>query len=267
LDFLAEGLCSPFMLIDSHAHLDFPDFQSDLEDLISRARQAGVDRILAIGSGTGPGSLDCALRLAEKFSILDASIGIHPHEARLAVEEDYRFLEDLATHEKIVAWGEIGLDYHYHHSPREVQQAVFEKQLDLAARFDLPVIIHTREAEEDTLKILEKKWRDRTGVMHCFSGSRRLAETALEMGFHISFSGILTFPKAGEIRQIAAQVPLDRLLVETDAPYLAPVPLRGKRNEPAFVVETAKSLAEIKGLSLEEIGFITSANYHRLFYD
>jgi TatD DNase family protein len=254
------------MLIDSHAHLDFPDFQPDLEALLSRALQAGVDRILAVGSGTGPGTLDCALRLAEKFPALDASVGIHPHEAHLAEEQDYRFLEQLANHKKVVAWGEIGLDYHYDHSPREVQRVVFEKQLELAARWDLPAIIHTREAEEDTLAILAEKWKGRQGVMHCFSGSLQLAEAALDMGFHLSFSGILTFPKAGDVRRIAARVPLDRLLVETDAPYLAPVPWRGKRNEPAFIVETAKSLAELKGLSLEEISSITSANYSRLFH-
>jgi TatD DNase family protein len=253
------------MIVDSHAHLDFPDFQSDLELILDRAWKAGVHRVLTVGSGTGPGNLEVAIELAGRFGFLDASIGIHPHEARLATEADYASLKELARHPKVVAWGEIGLDYHYDLSPREIQREVFQRQLTLAKETQLPVIIHTREAENDTMNLLRTCWEGRPGVMHCFSGSQRLAEVCLEMGFMISFSGILTFPKAQEIREAAKRVPLERLLIETDSPYLAPVPYRGKRNEPAYVIEAAKALAHIKGISLEELGEAVCRNYFQLF--
>ncbi len=253
------------MWIDSHAHLDFPDFDSDRPDILERAHQVGIERILCIGSGTGPESLDCAIRLARLFPMLDATVGIHPHEARLASDADFDRLLQLAQELSVVAWGEIGLDYHYDHSPRKVQIAVFLRQLEAAAAADLPVIIHTREAEQATIQILRTHWKNRPGVMHCFSGSRELAELSLELGFFLSFSGILTFPKANELREIAAQVPLDRLLLETDCPYLAPVPHRGKRNEPALLVETARCLAKIKNVSLEVLANATSHNYRKLF--
>ncbi|MCI0424045.1 MAG: TatD family hydrolase [Acidobacteria bacterium] len=254
------------MFIDSHAHLDSVDFDSDRALVIERARAAGVARVLAIGSGTGPGTLDCAIKLAERFEGLDASIGIHPHEARLAAEEDFRLLTELAGHPAVVAWGEIGLDFHYDHSPRDVQLEVFARQLKLAADRRLPVIIHTREAERETLRALQEHWTQPHigGILHCYSGSLELAESGLAMGFLISFSGMLTFPKAQSVRDVAQRVPLERLLIETDAPYLAPVPHRGKRNEPAFVVETAKALAQLKETSMEAIGRQTAENYRRL---
>jgi TatD DNase family protein len=253
------------MWIDSHAHLDFPDFGTDLEKVLERAHSAGVHRILNIGNGISPDERMNALRLAKTHSMLDASVGIHPHDSRLAQPEDFALLLQIAQEPEVVAWGEIGLDYHYDNSPRQIQQAVFRKQLELAACSDLPVIVHTREAEDDTLGILGELWRGRPGVMHCFSGSRELAESSLEAGFFISFSGILTFPKAAGLREIAASIPLDRLLVETDCPYLAPVPHRGKRNEPAWVVETAQLLSVIKQVDHHHLARVISGNYFRLF--
>jgi TatD DNase family protein len=258
---------NPPMFIDSHAHLDSADFDADRPAVIERAKAAEVTRVLAIGSGTGPGTLDCAIKLAEAFEGLDASIGIHPHEAALATEEDFRLLAELAQHPAVIAWGEIGLDFHYDHSPREVQRFVFARQLRLAAERQLPVIIHTREAEEETLKLLKEDWGQAEigGILHCYSGSLELVQAGLEMGFLVSFSGMLTFPKAQNVREVAQKVPMERLLIETDAPFLAPVPHRGKRNEPAFVVETAKAMAELKETSVETIGRQTSENYRRLF--
>ncbi|MBM3801903.1 MAG: TatD family deoxyribonuclease [Acidimicrobiia bacterium] len=256
------------MFIDSHAHLDSSAYDADRPAVVERARSAGVSRVLAIGSGTGPGTLDCAIRLAEAFEGLDASVGIHPHESVLATEEDFILLPRLAENSSVVAWGEIGLDFHYDHSPREVQREVFARQLRLAAERQLPVIIHTRESEVETLKILQENWNSSEvgGILHCYSGSHEFAQAGLEMGFLISFSGMLTFPKAQAIREVALRVPEDRLLIETDAPFLAPVPYRGKRNEPAFVVQTAKALAELKGVSVETIARQTSENYCRLFH-
>lgn len=263
---MTQWLNSP-MFIDSHAHLDSADFEVDRRLVIQHAKAAGVGRILAIGSGTGPGTLDCAVKLAETFEELDASIGIHPHEAALATGDDFRLLTELSTHSAVVAWGEIGLDFHYDHSPRDVQREVFARQLELAGERLLPVIIHTREAEEETLKLLQEHWRQAKigGILHCYSGSLEFAQAGLEMGFLISFSGILTFPKAKNIREVAKLVPMERLLIETDAPFLAPVPYRGKRNEPAYVVETAKVMAQVRETSVEVIARQTSENYRRLF--
>lgn len=255
------------MFIDSHAHLDAAEFDPDRASVIERACDAQVVRVLAIGSGTGPETLDCAIRLAEESEYLDASVGIHPHEARLATDEDLRILSSLAQHPKVVAWGEIGLDFHYDRSPRDVQMKVFARQLELANESGLPVIIHTRDAEPETLDILKRHWTpaSRGAVLHSYSGSWELARACLEMGFFVSFSGMLTFPKAHNVRAVAQKIPLERLLIETDSPFLAPVPHRGRRNEPAFVVETARTLAQLKGLSLEDAGRITTENYYRLF--
>src|SRR3990172_1087272 len=210
------------MFIDSHAHLDAPDFDLDRSEALARARAAQVERILAIGSGTGPGTLDCALKLAEQYENLDASIGIHPHEARLATHDDFELLKSWVSHRKVVAWGEIGLDFHYGHSSREIQLEVFVRQLELAADAELPVIIHTRDAERETLQALSGQFSKKAikGVMHCYSGSADLATKCLELGFLVSFSGIITFRKAHNVREVAQQIPLDRLLIETDSPYL-----------------------------------------------
>ncbi len=255
------------MFIDSHAHLDATDFDLDRSEVIARAKAARVGRILAIGSGTGPGSLDCAVTLAKQYNHIDASIGIHPHEAKLAAQVDFDFLKSLASHPKVMAWGEIGLDFYYGHSARDIQLDVFVQQLELAGEAELPVIIHSRDAEIQTIEALRRQSDKKAlrGVMHCYSGSLEMARKCLDLGFFISFSGMITFPKAQNIRDIAQQMPLDRLLIETDSPYLAPVPHRGKRNEPSFLVETAGVLARLKGISIEELAQHTVENYYRLF--
>lgn len=259
------------MFIDSHAHLDVPNYDADRAEVIARARAAGVELMLEIaGSDIGKGSLEPGLRLANEHESIYAAIGLHPHEASLYNTQLEKTLLDCSCHPKVIGWGEIGLDYHYDHSPRDVQQQVFQRQLELAIERRLPVIIHTREAEEDTIAILRQAWAenggaDIGGIIHCFTSSQALADAALEMGFYISFSGVLTFKTAEELRDVARSVPMERLLIETDCPFLAPIPYRGKRNEPAFVIETAKKLAELKQTSVEEIGRVTSGNFRRLF--
>jgi len=261
------------MFIDSHAHLEGKQFHADREQVIERARQAGVRRIVAIGNGDGPGTMDCGILLAEKYPFMYATVGIHPHEAKLANEQAYAELESLARRPKVIAWGEIGLDYFYDHSPREVQQQVFIRQMELARSAKLPIVIHCRpsstseDAWEDCLNLIKQHWEESGlgGILHCFTGAWSYAKRALDMGFMVSFAGNVTFPKAQQIREAAAQVPLDRMLIETDSPYLAPVPHRGKRNEPAFVKETARQIGELRGLSTEEIGEKTSQNFYRFF--
>ena len=261
------------MLVDSHAHLEMPQFDSDREATLSRAQAAGVGMILAIGSGTGPGSLDCAIQIARKHDWIRATIGIHPHEAKLAEEEDFLELEQLAKDPTVIAWGEIGLDYFYDHSPRDVQQKVFIRQMQMARAAKLPIIIHCRpsanseDAWQDCLRLLREHCVATSlgGVLHCFTGSVARMHEALEMGFMISFAGNVTFPKAQNIREAAREVPLDRVLVETDSPFLAPVPHRGKRNEPAFVAEVAKKVADIRGVASGMIAEATTANFHKFF--
>jgi TatD DNase family protein len=250
-------------VIDSHCHLDDSKFDGDREAAIERALAAGVDRLMAIGTGSGPPDLECAIRLTDRYSFLYATIGVHPHDAGKATDETFARLKDIAAHPKVVALGEIGLDYHYDFSPRPVQRAVFTRQLEIAAEANLPIAIHTREAWEDTVTLLREHWRG-PGIMHCFTGDEQQAREALDLGFHLSFGGVLTFPKAENIRQAARITPADRLLVETDCPYLAPVPYRGKRNEPAFLVETVKRLADVRGASAAEIGALTTGNFEAL---
>ncbi len=261
------------MFIDSHAHLEGKRFDQDREQVMARAREAGVETILAIGIGDGPGTLDCAVKLAEHFPAVYATTGIHPHEAQLATEADFAEMERLARHPKVIAWGEIGLDYYYDHSPRDTQASVFVRQMELARSAKLPIIIHCRASEgsenawDDTVQLLREKWASSglRGILHCFSGTLAHAQAALELGFMISFAGNLTFPKAQGIREVAKDIPLDRILIETDSPFLAPVPHRGKRNEPAFVVETARVLANLRGLPLEEVARHTTQNFYRFF--
>ena len=254
------------MLIDSHCHLDHEQFAVDREAVIQRALEAGVERMLAIGSGDGPPDLEAGVRLADRHAAIFATVGVHPHDASKVAPETCRRLAELLRHPKVLALGEIGLDYHYDFSPREVQRAVFIEQMRIAADLRKPIVIHTREAWEDTLALIEKHWAPAglPGVMHCFSGGPAEAERCLALGFYLSFGGILTFPKTLELQEAARRVPADRMLVETDAPYLAPVPRRGKRNEPAFVVETARKLAALRGETFESVAAATSSNFLRL---
>ena len=261
------------MFVDSHAHLDGKQFDSDRDAVIARARAAGVRAMVAIGNGDGPPVLDAGVRLAEKYSFMYATVGIHPHEARLADMTAYEEMERLARHPKVIAWGEIGLDYFYDHSDRETQKTVFTRQMELAGAAKLPIVIHCRPSDksenawDDCLGMIEEQWASRGlgGILHCFTGNWAQAKRALDMGFMISFAGNLTFPKAQQIRDAALQVPLDRMLIETDCPYLAPVPHRGKRNEPAFVIETARRLGELRGLSGDELGERTARNFYEFF--
>lgn len=250
-------------LIDSHCHLDDKQFDADREDVIERAFAAGLECLLAVGTGNGPPDLEAGIRLAQTHERIYATVGVHPHDASKATDESLRRLEELLRHPKVVALGEIGLDYHYDFSPREMQQPVFIRQLELARAAGKPVVIHTREAWDDTFRILEKHWAGPC-IMHCFSGGPDEAKRCLAMGFYLSFAGVVTFPRALAVQEAARVTPLDRLLVETDAPYLAPTPKRGKRNEPALVIETARRLAELRGEPLEEIAAATTANFKRL---
>jgi len=254
-------------LIDSHAHLEFPHFDEDRAAVLERARQAGVVTLLAIGSGTGPDKLDAALPFAEAHDWIYATIGIHPHEARLATDEHFARLDELAKHARVIAWGEIGLDYHYDHSPREIQHRVFRRQLEQARAAKLPIVIHCREAWADCLEILEQEWRPAGlgGILHCFSGALEDARRGMEMGFLVSFAANVTYPKAQGLRDVAREIPLDRLLIETDSPFLAPQGRRGKRNEPAFVAEVAQTLSSVRNLSAGEIASATTANFRRFF--
>ena len=305
-------------LVDSHVHLDDRKFDADREAVIERALAAGVERMMAIGTGSGPPDLETAIRQAERYPFIFATIGVHPHDASKATAETFARLRELAAHPKVLAIGEIGLDYHYDFSPREVQRAVFQKQLEIAAEAGKPIVIHSREAWADTMAMLAsrplpdgrgsdtgseprpseavKKWQAKAcptrvghalacplpacgrffhsisgsgwsghrGIIHCFTGDSQQAREALDLGFHLAFGGVLTFPNAEAVREAARITPEDRLLVETDCPYLAPIPHRGRRNEPAFVVEVARRLAEVRGSTLDEIAGQTTRNFERL---
>jgi TatD DNase family protein len=250
-------------LVDSHVHLDDSKFDEDREQTIERARAAGVECMMAIGTGGGPPDLEVGIRLADQHPFIYATIGVHPHDASKACPETFTRLGELASHPKVLAIGEIGLDYHYDFSPRDVQRTVFEQQLETAAAAGKPIVIHTREAWDDTLDTLRGRWHG-GGIMHCFTGGAAQARQALDLGFHLSFGGVLTFPKAEAVREAARMAPGDRILVETDCPYLAPVPNRGKRNEPAFMVETVRRLAEVRNYTPEEIAELTTRNFESL---
>lgn len=254
-------------LIDSHAHLEFPQFDEDRDAMLARAREAGVSTLLAIGSGTGPAKLDAAIPFAERHDWIYATVGIHPHEAWLATDDHFAALDRLARHPKVIAWGEIGLDYFYDHSPRDVQHQVFRRQLGMAHTARKPIVIHCRDAWDDCLRILDQGWRSTAlgGILHCFSGTLDEARQGIDMGFLISFAANITYPKAQNLRDVAAGLPLDRLLIETDSPFLAPQGRRGKRNEPAFVVEVARTLANVRNLPAEDVAAVTAANFRRFF--
>ena len=255
-------------LIDSHCHLDDEQFDADREAVIGRALEAGVERMLAIGTGDGPPDYEAAIRLADKHDCIVATVGVHPHSAKQADERTSMRLAELLKHPKVVALGEIGLDYHYDFSPRDVQQRVFIEQLHVAREARKPIIIHTREAWPDTLQLLEEHWvpAELPGIMHCFSGGPEEAQRCLDLGFYLSFGGVVTFPKALNVQAAAKITPANRLLIETDAPYLAPAPNRGKRNEPSFMIHTAAKIAALRGQAIEDIAVLSSANFRRLCY-
>lgn len=262
---MSAGGTSVSSLVDSHCHLDFDDFGNDFDAVLERARANGVARMLTIC--TRVTKFDQVLKIAESADNILCSVGIHPHEAANEPAVDVAKLAELARHPKVVGIGEAGLDYFYDKSPRDRQQEVFATHIEASRVTGLPLIVHSRDADADTVRLLEvgAKKGGLTGVIHCFTSTQYLADAALAMGFYISLSGIVTFKNAEALRQVAKSVPLDRLLVETDSPYLAPVPMRGKRNEPAFVRHTAQYVADFLGLSLDELARRTTGNFDRLF--
>jgi TatD DNase family protein len=253
------------MLVDSHCHLDFPDFAAELDGVLDTARAQGVGHFLTIG--TGLGRFPNVRAVAERAPDIHCTVGIHPHEAAVEPLSSPDPLLQESAHEKVVGFGEAGLDYYYEHSPREAQLTNFRHHIAAARIANLPLVVHTRDAEDDTIAILteEQARGPIAGVIHCFTGTTRLARAALGLGFYVSVSGIATFKKADDLRSTLKDVPLDRLLIETDAPYLAPQGKRGKRNEPAFIVLTAQMLAELKGVSFDALAQATTANFFRLF--
>jgi TatD DNase family protein len=269
------------MYIDSHAHLDSKQLTPDRDAILQRAHAAGLSHILTIGNGDGPAEIDCAVAIARQINDLRsngaqapqilASAGVHPHEAKMVDDAARAKMRQVAANPSVIAWGEIGLDYHYHHSPRDVQEQIFVEQLKLAAEFDLPIIIHNRPTEgtsdafDDLFRLLREYWQGRCGILHCFTGGVAEARIALDLGFVLSFAGNVSFPKLQQIRDAAGFVPDGRFLIETDCPYLAPVPHRGKRNEPAFVTETARHIGQLRGVSGESIGELAAENFLRFF--
>lgn len=252
--------------IDTHAHITFSAFNDDLREVCDRAWDAGLEYIITIGSGEGIDGNRNAVELADRDQHIFATVGVHPHDAKDFDEQWLTKLIALMKHERVVAVGETGLDYHYDNSPREAQQECFRAQLKLAHQYDKPIIIHAREADDDIWRVIEETGvPPHGGVFHCFSGDLAFAQRAIEAGFYISFSGIVTFPKAHDLQGVVSRIPLDRVLIETDCPYLAPQPVRGKRNEPAYVRYVAQTIAEIKELSLDDVARITTRNAKKIF--
>ncbi|WP_050613560.1 TatD family hydrolase [Bacillus testis] len=252
------------MLIDTHVHLNAEQYNEDLEEVIERAQAEGVKTMVVVGFDTE--TITRAIELAEKYPFLYASVGWHPVDAIDMTDEDLKWLEELASHPKVVALGEMGLDYHWDKSPKDIQKEVFRKQIALAKKVKLPIIIHNREATQDVMDILKEEGAEEVGgIMHCFSGSEEIAKECMKMNFYISFGGPVTFKNAKNVKEVAAQIPLDRLLVETDCPYLTPHPFRGKRNEPAYVKLVAEEIAALKDVPFEKIAEITTANAKKLF--
>lgn len=252
-------------LIDSHCHLDFPDFEDELDDVVARAGRAGISHMVTIS--THVTKFDQVKAVAERFDNVFCTVGIHPHEAGTEPEITVDELVSLAEHPKVVGIGETGLDFYYEHSPRDIQERQFRTHIAAARQTGLPLIVHTRDADTDTIRILEEEYAKAPypGLIHCFSASHELAERMVDIGFYLSFSGILTFKSAQALRDVAKWAPEDRILVETDSPYLAPVPKRGKRNEPAFTAHTAACVAEERGISPDVLADVTTANFKRLF--
>ncbi|MGI9036140.1 MAG: TatD family hydrolase [Pyrinomonadaceae bacterium] len=285
------------IFVDSHCHVDGEAFDADRAEVIERAKAAGVKIMLTVGTGNPQsGEIERAVRVAEQYENVFASVGVHPHDARLFDDAAEKRLIKLAKHEKVIAWGEIGLDFYYEHSPRDVQAEVFRRQIRVAKDLNLPVIIHSRDADAETVEILTEEYGKRVqsakckvqslseeseqtntngvtsetkkfrgGIMHCFGGTAEMAQQLMKIGFLISFAGNVTFKKAENLREAARVVPLDKLLVETDCPFLAPVPVRGKRNEPAFVIHTAQFLADFYGVEIEKLARQTTQNFLDFF--
>ena len=255
-------------IINSHAHLDSEQFSEDRDAVLQRARSAGIATILAIGGADGPDHLASAIPFAETHDWIYATAGIHPHEAKLATDVHFHHLEELTRHPRVIACGEIGLDYFYDHSPRELQKEVFRRQLAIARAAKLPIVIHCRDAWPDCIDILHSDWRasGRGGIFHCFTGSLDDAQRGIEMGFLVSYAANITYPKMQPLRDVARDLPLDSMLTETDSPFLPPQALRGKRNEPANVIEVARTVATVRNLKAEEVASVTAQNFRRFFH-
>jgi TatD DNase family protein len=257
------------IFVDSHCHIDGEQFDSDRDEVVQRALAAGVKAMLNVGTGDPhSGEIERAVTVEERYGNVFASVGVHPHDAKLYEDEAERRLIELTQSPKVVAWGEIGLDFYYDHSPRDVQVDVFRRQVRKASELELPIIVHSRDANDQTVELLRDECSGPDfcgGVMHCFGGTPEMAKNLLDIGFYISFAGNVTFKKADNLRDAVRVVPLERLLIETDCPFLTPVPFRGKRNEPEFVVHTAAFLSDLLGVELGELAEATTANFIRLF--
>ncbi len=253
------------MLVDSHCHLDYNDFEEDFEDIIIRAKEAGITTILNAGNNIN--ELDQQLEISERFPFIYTAVGVHPENALEYTNIKAESFIEKTKNDKVIGIGECGLDYYYDYETKDIQQKIFIEQIKAAQATNLPLIIHTRSADDDTIAILKEMYEDApfSGEIHCFSSSKKLADFALSIGFYLSASGIITFNKSQEIRDIFADIPLERLLIETDAPFLAPVPLRGRRNEPSFITHTAEVLAQLKNIEYEKLAQITSDNFFRLY--
>lgn len=252
------------MLIDSHVHLDKEQFDLDREYLIKNLKNNGIESVVNIGADLK--SSIRSVELAKEYENIYATVGVHPHSAKELTDHMLKKLEDLTKEEKVVAIGEIGLDYHYDNSPRDVQRQWFKKQIKLAKKLDMPIVVHSREADEDTLKILKEEKENLRGVIHCFSSDRKMMKEYIDLGFYIALGGPVTFKKTDELKEVAKIVPIEKLLVETDAPYLAPHPYRGKRNEPIFVKQTAQLIAKLKGMTIEDLTLQTNKNTRAVFH-
>ena len=252
-------------LIDTHCHIQTDEFDEDRHEVLARARDAGVETLIVVGGAGDLSTNDLAVRLADEHEGLYATVGMHPHDAKDVAAEDMDRLRGLAAHPKVVAIGETGLDFHYDHSPREVQREMFERFVGLAQETRLPIVVHNRESDREAAETLRNGGGNLEGVIHCFTSDASAARTFLDLGFYLSFSGIVTFKNAQDLRDIAGWVPLDRLLIETDAPFLAPVPKRGRRNEPAYVRFVAETLARVRDVDVDEIVDATSRNARSLF--
>lgn len=252
------------MLFDTHVHLNDDQFKEDIEEVIKRAQEAGVSSMVVVGFDRA--TITRAMELIEEYAFIYAAIGWHPVDAIDMLDEDLAWIEELSSHPKVVAIGEMGLDYHWDKSPRDIQKEVFRKQIRLAKKVKLPIVIHNREATADIVDILKEEHAEEVGgIMHCFSGSPEVAKECLDMNFYISLGGPVTFKNAKKPKEVAVEVPLDKLLIETDCPYLAPHPYRGKRNEPAYVKLVAEQIAELKGLTFDEVAAATTENARKLF--